>query len=356
VCDINWVHVRLFTGVPAVVVTIPKETYSSVTLTNVLMSNGSIAYFGSDTNMYGTIKRSDTVQVYDLSLAGGLSVIAIKGALAMLEDGSIMLLSYYNKISLYIDGRQQYIIDSRPHPYTELGRGYTCPSVITVTASETNGLANAIAMLGVHSQYRYIELGAGTHHITHKLIFTSGADVIIRAEQNAIVVIDCSTVTGPCFSFTDNYSVTLQGLRIQTSSRRLDSTNDTDNDQHRKLLASNEGLRFTNVRVISLSDVVLQGFSGDTGSALYVECFTARCCSNVNVARVSFVDNAAVQNGGAVMLDVCVAGTVFNLDTVTFSGNTAQTGAALYWYVRPYTIYHAYQLIVVQLRITISSS
>eukprot|EP00953_Heterococcus_sp_UTEX-ZZ885_P021817 12143-Heterococcus_DN1.PRE.2 len=286
------------------------------------MSNGSIAYFGSDTSMQGTIKRSDAVQVYDLSLAGGLSVIAVKGALAMLED----------------DGSYQYITDSRPHPYTELGRGYTCPSVITVTASETNELANAIAMLGVHSQYRYIELGGGTHHITQALVVTAGADVIIRAEQNAVVVIDCSAVTGPCFSFTDNYSVTLQGLRIQASSRRL-TTEGTEDDQHRQLAASNEGLRFTNVRVISLSDVVLQGFSGMKGSALHVECFTARSCSNVNVARVSFVDNTAVHNGGAVMLDISVPDTVFNFDTVTFSGNTAQTGAALYWYVQPYTIY-----------------
>jgi hypothetical protein len=304
------------------------------------MSNGSLAYFGSDANMYGTTTPgSDIVQVYDLTLVGNLSVIAVKGALAMLEDGSIMLLSNYNQMSTYINGSYQYFIDRRPHPYTELGIGYTCPSTITVTASESNGLANAIVRLGVHSQYRYIELGAGTHHITQALVVTAGADVIIRAEQNAVVVIDCSAVNGPCFSFTDNYSVTLQGLRIQTSSRRLDTTSVTDNDQHRQLVASNEGLYFENVRVISLSDVVLQGFGGDTGSALHIECSTARSCSNVNVARVSFVDNAAVHNGGAVMLDISVPDTVFNFDTVTFSGNTAQTGAALYWYVQPYTIY-----------------
>jgi hypothetical protein len=332
------VYVRTNTGEPAVAVTIPREY--SITLTNIFMSNGSIGYFGSDINMYGnTIPESDAVQVYDLTLAGNLSVIAVKGALAMLEDGSVMTLTYYNQSWEYRENGSSYeVIDRRPHPYTELGIGYTCPSTLTVTASDSNGLANAIARLEVHSQYRYIELGAGTHHITQTLVLLAGADVIIRAQQNAVVMIDCSAVNGPCFSFTDNYSVTLQGLRIQTSSRRL-ATSDSGTDQHRELVASNEGLYFKNVRVISLSDVVLQGFNGNSGSALHVECSTARSCSNVNVARVDFVDNTAVQNGGAVMLDISVPGTVFNFDTVAFNGNTAQTGAALYWYVRLYLIY-----------------
>jgi hypothetical protein len=223
------------------------------------------------------------------------------------------------------------VTDIVPYFYSKIGTGYVCPSTLTVSASDSNGLANAITMLGSHSQYRYIQLEAGTHHVTGTLAVTSSADVVIKGGPG--VVIDCNNVL-PCFWFTNTYSVTVQELKIQSSSRRRaaeTSISSSSDDQHRELVATSKALLFENVQVISVSNVTLQGFNSKNGSALHIKCSTAQSCSKVDVTRVNFVQNTAAQYGGAVMLDISVAGTQFKFDNVTFSGNAAQAGAAMYW-------------------------
>jgi hypothetical protein len=128
--------------------------------------------------------------------------------------------------------------------------------------------------------------------------------------------------------------VTVQELSIQSSSSRrvaIDHSSSSSDEQHRDLVASSKGLLFDSVRVISVSNVTLQGFNSNNGSALHIKCSNTQSCSKVDVTRVNFVHNTAAQYGGAVMLDISVTGTQFNFNNVTFNGNTAQAGAAIYW-------------------------
>jgi hypothetical protein len=326
-------------GLLAMAVTASDNSEGATALTNVLLSNGAVGHLGIDTSLYEPVNNSsmnssndstsstnvgknnaDTVHLYNLTVAGGRKVIAINGPLAMLEGGSILVLPSYN-----------YRFDVTPYIYSKIGTGYLCPAILTVSASESDGLANAITKLKSQSQYRYIQLAAGTHHVTSTLLVTSNADVMIRGGPG--VVIDCSNVV-PCFSFTNAYNVTVQELSIQSSSRRraaIDTSSSSGGEQHRDLVASSKGLLFDNVQVISVANVTLQGFNSNNGSALHIKCSTAQSCSNVDVTRVHFVHNTAAQYGGAVMLDISVTGTQFNFNNVTFSSNTAQAGAAIYW-------------------------
>eukprot|EP00953_Heterococcus_sp_UTEX-ZZ885_P010977 6372-Heterococcus_DN1.PRE.2 len=340
--------VRAFNvGLQAVAVT---AFDGSSTLTNVLLSNGSVGHFGIDTSMYEPVNNSsmnstnastsstnvvknnaDTVQLYNLTVAGGRKVIAINGPLAMLDSGSIVVLpSYVNHFNYTTN---EVDADTTPYIYSKIGTGYMCPAILTVSASESDGLANAIMKLKSQSQYRYIQLEAGTHHVTSTLVVTSNADIIIKGGPG--VVIDCRNVQ-PCFLFTDCYNVTVQDLSIQgsASSRRrvaVDTRDSSGDKQHRELATNSKGLIFENVPAISISNVTLQGFNSNNGSALHIKCSNAQSCSNVDVTRVHFVHNTAAQYGGAVMLDISVTGTQFNFNDVTFDGNTAQAGAAIYW-------------------------
>jgi hypothetical protein len=96
----------IITGLPAVAIAVPND-YLTTTITNVLLSNGAVGHFGVDTSMYEPSSNSstnstssptkaknnaDTVQLYNLTLAGSGKVIAINGPLAMLDDGRILVL------------------------------------------------------------------------------------------------------------------------------------------------------------------------------------------------------------------------------------------------------------------------
>jgi hypothetical protein len=177
-------------GLLALAVTAFDNSEYYPALTNVLLSNGALGYLGVDTSMYEPVSSSmnstnnstsstnvvknnaDTVQLYNLTVAGGRRVIAINGPLAMLDSGSIVVLPSYNHGDHFT-----------PYIYSKVGTGYMCPAILTVSASESNGLSNAISKLGSQPSYRYIQLAAGTHHVTSTLVVTSNADVMIKVVQ-----------------------------------------------------------------------------------------------------------------------------------------------------------------------------
>jgi predicted outer membrane repeat protein len=93
----------------------------------------------------------------------------------------------------------------------------------------------------------------------------------------------------------------------------------------RKLAATlaNQGLTFSNVQRISVTNVTLQGFTGTSGAALSILCSETAKCSDVTIDSVSFLSNTVTKYGGAVLLDITVPDTSFTFNNTLFDSKCA---------------------------------
>eukprot|EP00953_Heterococcus_sp_UTEX-ZZ885_P030846 16257-Heterococcus_DN1.PRE.3 len=207
---------------------------------------------------------------------------------------------------------------------------YRCSSQISAVPNVTDSLQAAFQQLEEAFSVQTLVLQPGVYNLTSALVLNTLASPDFRmygTTSNPLdTVIHCNIgdTTQPCLSVNGAYSVGIRGITFISNH---------SNAITRKLAATaSQALKFTNVEVISLTDVAIQGFSGTSGAAMMIECTEAKSCSDVTMQAVKFVNNTATDYGGALALDISVTGTSFKFTDTQFTGNTAGiAGGAVYW-------------------------
>jgi Glycosyl hydrolases family 28 len=224
-------------------------------------------------------------------------------------------------------GGNQWDTDYSMRNATDAVKPFLCSSKLAVAPTTSNSLQTAFNQIATSSTLNTLTLQAGIYTVTTPLVFDQSISLDFHMQgataNSADTVIDCGGLQ-PCITVNGAYGVTISGIKFINS----------NSGSVRKLTAtsSNQGLTFSNVQRIRVSNVTLQGFTGTTGAALSILCSETGKCSDVTIDNVNFLSNAATAYGGAVLLDVSVPDTSFTFNNTVFDSNSAGiAGGALYW-------------------------